>query len=204
MEHSEWHGQKILQAAPEAFIDVDIEADGVAGYGSILSIGAISPFGREFYCELKPTGDKWLDENKKFSEQHGLSHERLLAEGKDPLVAIREFAEWTEDVVVAEQKTNAVFCGFNASFDFPFIDLYMKEAGVVNPYGVAGFCTKSLAMALVSKHKTYWDWGRTKKSGLPQQFVPDGDFTHNALEDARYQQKIHLRLASFLCSNSVL
>jgi hypothetical protein len=204
MERSEWHGQKIVQAAPEAFIDVDIEADGIAGFGSILSIGAISPFGAEFYRELKPIGCRWLDDNKEFSEQHGLSHERLLIEGEEPLVAIREFAEWTRGVVATEQKTAAVFCAFNASFDFPFIDLYMKEAGVENPYGVAGFCTKSLAMALVSEHQTYWDWKRTKKSGLPAQFVPDGDFTHNALEDARYQQKIHFRMASFLCDNSVL
>jgi hypothetical protein len=63
-----------------------------------------------------------------------------------------------------------------------------------NPYGVAGYCIKSLAIALSD---TY-DWRQTTKGNLPAELVPEGDFTHNALEDARYQQKIHFALAAKL------
>lgn len=43
-----------------------------------------------------------------------------------------------------------------------------------------------------------WDWKSTSKSRLPRIVVPDEDFTHHALEDAQYQQKLHFGMAGVL------
>ena len=189
-------GVQHIQRAPQAFIDIDVEADGIAGYGSLLSIGAISPWGDEFYAELQPTNETFIDGNKEFCENHGLARERLLEEGQRPAEALSAFTNWTHNIVARETKQAPVFTAYNASYDFPLIDAYYKQFGLENPYGHAAFCIKSLAMAI--KGNLEWDWKQTGKGRLPASLVPDGDFTHNALEDARYQQKIHFRLAGLL------
>ena len=90
-------GREKVLAASQLYIDVDVKADGIAGYGSMVSIGAQSPTGESFYSEIRPYSKKFL-----------------------------------------------------------------------------------------------------KKSKLPPEILPDGDFTHHALEDAQYQQKIHFGLAALL------
>src|SRR6187200_2069925 len=86
---------------------------------------------------------------------------------------------------------------FNVGFDFPLVDLGMKEAGLKNPFGIAGYCIKSLANQLSPNY----DWSKTTKNKLPPEIIPEGDFTHNALEDAVYQQKIHNALVGALKLN---
>ncbi len=189
------HGRDILKQAPQLFIDLDVEADGIPGYGSLLSIGAVSPYGETFYAELKPAAEKYLPSNRSFAEAHGLERERLLREGEGPQRAIGNLARWTMDLTELHNKDKPVLAAFNASFDFPWIDLAMKEAGVLqNPFGIVGFCIKSLAMALPGAY----DWRKTAKGKLPAELIPPGKFTHNALEDAIYQQRIHFALASKL------
>lgn len=188
-------GKNVLQQAPQLYVDLDVEADGVPGYGSLLSIGAVSPWGETFYAELKPTSERYLPSNRAFAEDHNLERERLLSEGQNPREAICDLAAWTTGLVNQHNKSRAVLAAFNASFDFPWIDLAMKEASIEkNPFGVAGFCIKSLAMALSGAY----DWRKTTKGSLPTELVPSGDFTHNALEDAIYQQQIHFALAGKL------
>ena len=188
-------GRGILQDAPQAYIDLDVEADGKPGYGSLLSIGAVSPWGETFYTELQPSSDRFISSNRDFCEAHGLERDRLIEEGQEPQLALRGLAGWTTDLVEAHGKKQAVLAAFNASFDFPWVDLAMIEAGLEkSPFGIAGFCIKSLAMALPGEY----DWRKTAKGNLPAELVPEGDFTHNALEDAVYQQKIHFALAAKL------
>jgi hypothetical protein len=188
-------GREIVQQAPQLYIDLDVEADGIPGYGSLLSIGAVSPYGETFYAELKPMSEKYLPSNRAFCEAHNLERERLLQEADDPQSVIRNLARWAIDLTELHSKDKPVLSAFNASFDFPWIDLAMKEGGVEqNPFGVAGFCIKSLAMALPGAY----NWRKTTKGNLPVELVPPGDFTHNALEDAIYQQQIHFALAGKL------
>jgi len=179
-------GQEILRASPQLFIDVDIEADGIAGHGSILSIGAAALDGETFYSELRPASDLFLPGNQAFCAEHGLDRERLLAEALDADVVMRQFYEWVIDLSLKYEK-DPVFVGLNAGYDWPFIDLYFTQAGIPNPFGIAGDDLKSLVMPLGGR----WDWNDTKKSRMPEAIKPEGDFTHHALEDAQYQQKIH-------------
>lgn len=187
-------GREIVQGAPQAFIDLDVEADGIPGRGSLLSIGAVSPWGETFYAELRPANETFIPSNRAFCEAHNLNRERLLDEGQDPKTAARNLAQWAIDLTEAYDKQRPVLTAFNASFDGPWIDLAMKEADTANPFGVTAFCIQSLAMALPG----VYDWRKTSKANLPAEIVPDGEFTHNALEDAIYQQKVHFAMVAKL------
>jgi len=195
--HEQLHarGKEIIQNAPQLYFDVDVEADGIAGYGSLLSVGAVSPWGEKYYAELKPTSSRYIQSNHDFCEAHNLERVRLLDEGRDPEDVMEEFTEWVGNITEIYDKKRPVFSAFNASFDFPWVDLAMKEAGIFkNPFGVSGYCIKSLANTLSNNY----DWAQTAKGRLPAELVPEGDFTHNALKDAMYQQKIHNALVGTL------
>ena len=192
-------GREIVQSAPQLYVDLDVEADGVAGYGSLLSIGAVSPWGEQFYRELRPTSDLYIPENRLFCEAHGLQHARLLDEGVPPEQALRQLAEWEADLRSTYQKRGkSVLVAFNASYDFPLVNLEYARAKLDNPFGIAGYCVKSLAMAF----QPDYDWAMTSKNRLPEELIPDGDFTHNALEDAVYQQKLHFAMVGALSEHA--
>lgn len=190
-------GREIVQNAPELFIDIDVEADGIAGQGSLLSLGAVDPWGESFYRELRPVdANGFIPEYRDFTETHGMEHQRLIDEGIEPAVAMAEFSEWAKERREAHNKVgNIALVGFNASYDFPLVNIEFMRGGVESPFGHAGYCVKSLAMAL--KRPDY-SWKQTGKGRLPAAVLPEGDFTHHALDDAVYQQQIHYGLVGVL------
>ncbi len=184
-------GRVIAENAPQLYIDLDVESDGIAGRGSLLSIGAVTPWGDTFYRELRPMDEYgYIEGNREFCEVHGLAAERLRREGMPPNAAMADLDNWVRSGVQRYGKRAAVLVAFNASYDFPLIDLEFKRAGIETPFGVAGYCIKSLAAAITPDY----NWSLTSKSKLPDDVRPDGDFTHNALEDAEYQQRLHFAL----------
>jgi hypothetical protein len=180
-------GRDLVQESPQLIVDLDVESDGIAGYGSLLSIGAIGPWGDTFYRELKPTSDQWIEGNREFCESHGLERDRLLYEGMEPVRAIAELDEWTRTSMMKYGKTAAVLAAYNASYDFPWIALEFQRAGIENPYGHAGYCTESLLMAFEQNY----DWDKCGKKQFGADVKPEGALSHNALEDAIYQQQFH-------------
>jgi len=191
-------GREIVLAAPQLYVDVDVEADGIAGHGSMLSIGAQSPTGESFYSEIRPANDDYKAVNREFCEQHGLQRERLLQEAPDFKEVMANFHVWVTEVAGKTGKP-PVFTAFNAAFDWAFVDLYFIKAGYEkNPFGIAPFDLKSLALPLTGE----WNWSATYKNKLPGIIIPEGDFTHHALEDAQYQQKLHFGMAALLGANN--
>jgi hypothetical protein len=187
-------GKEIVLTAPQLYVDVDVEADGIAGYGSMLSIGAQSPTGESFYSEIKPYDSHYLEGHREFCEAHGLSIERLMAEGNDIKDVMDVFELWLRELRMKHGK-DPVFTAYNAAFDWAHVDLGFQLAGASeNPFGIAPFDLKSLAVPLTR----HWDFVATKKRSLPPEIIPDGDFTHHALEDAQYQQKLHFGMAALL------
>jgi hypothetical protein len=189
-------GREIIQDAPQAFIDIDVEADGVAGCGSLLSVGAVSPWGETFYAELQPTSERYVPSQRDFCDKLGLTRERLMDEGENPRLALRNLAHWAVDLTSAHDKQRPILAAFPASFDCAWIKGAMFEAGIIDdyPFGIGGFCLQSMAMALSGQH----DWRVTSKGRLPAELLPSDEFTHNALDDAKYQQKMHFALAAAL------
>jgi hypothetical protein len=183
-------GRDLVRQSPQLIVDLDVESDGIAGYGSLLAIGAVTPWGEEFYRELKPTSDTWIEGNREFCENHGLERDRLLREGVEPVRAIAELDEWTRAAMQRYGKHAAVLAAYNASYDFPWVALEYQRAGIDNPYGHAGYCTESLLMAF---EKNY-DWDACGKKQFGTDVKPDGVLSHNALEDAIYQQQFHFAI----------
>ena len=187
-------GREIVLNAPQLFISADIEADGRAGKGNLLSIGAITPDEKsEFYLELAPITDRHEPQQKKFCEENGLERKRLLREGELASAAIKSFKNW-----ILEQATRTgkdpVLVGFAAGWDHGFLDYYMAREDESNPLGFASFDLKSLSMGFDGK----WDWSATGKNSLPPQLMPEEAFTHNALDDAKWQQQLHFAMAAYV------
>lgn len=179
--------------APQLFINGDVEGDGWAGYGSMLSLGGIAPMGETFYVEIAPISGVWDEDQRQFCEDHGLRRERLAREGIPPLDAIRRFGDWVTMLTDTYQKP-AVLSAFNAGYDHGFIQQYSMLAGMKNPLGGAPYDIKSRAMGLTGE----WDWRLTSKGRLPEVLLPEGDFIHNALEDSAYQQHIDFALTGLI------
>lgn len=104
-----------------------MEADGIAGHGSLLSLGAQSATGEIFYSEIKPAFEDFISENREFCESHGLQRERLLAEALDFEAVMRLFSGWVDRLKKSTGK-QPVFTAFNAAFDWALVDLYFVKA----------------------------------------------------------------------------
>lgn len=205
----------IVNRSKEIFIDFDVEGDGPAGYGSLASIGAVAPTGERFYVEVRPQTTESLLGPREFCDGLGLTHEYLEANGVSIEEAGRRFKQWVDELK-QKYKKPAVAVAFNAGYDWAHIDLAFARASVVfpgdfprkegakqpqhNPFGVAPFDTKSLAMALPRPHQEglTWSWRETAKNNLPEEVSPDLEFTHNALEDSIYQQQQHFAMVGML------
>ena len=70
-----------------------------------------------------------------------------------------------------------------------FINWYFESFAGGNPFGFGGIDIKSYFMGLSGR-----EWSRTTSSQLPDEFQPDEPQTHNALDDARAQASIFLKL----------
>ena len=151
----------------------------------MLSLGACIVGDREatFYVELKPISTDFVPEALKVS---GFDLNHLEQDGKPPADAMKAFRSWVE-TETGDHK--AVFVGFNACYDWQFVNWYLESFAGGNPFGFGGIDIKSYFMGLSGK-----PWSKTTSSQLPPEFQPDEPQTHNALDDARAQASIFLKL----------
>lgn len=170
----------------EVYISVDIEASGpIPGKYSMLSLGAClidNPL-EHFYIELKPINDNFVPDALKVS---GLTLAQLVEKGISPAQAMRSFQHWVQIVV---NKQRAVFVGFNASFDWSFVNWYFYMFLGSNPFGIDALDIKSYYMG-----QSGCLWKETTSSRLPQSFQPTHQQTHNALDDAIAQGETFKKL----------
>ena len=167
----------------EAYISVDVEASGpVPGKYSMLSVGAclVEDPSKEFYCEIKPISLEYVEEALKVS---GFSLEKLTAEGETPIHAMQKLSEWTAAV---SESREPVLVGFNASFDWSFINYYMHVFVGRNVFGIGALDIKAYYMG-----KAAVRWRETKSSKLPQHLTPTRppSENHNALRTPNIRRK---------------
>lgn len=184
MSTDQGHGNSnILE---EAYISVDIETAGpVPGEYSMVSLGAclVNNPAEQFYIELKPINDNCLSEALKVS---GLTFEQLTATGINPAEAMSSFQNWVQRVT---DNQRMVFVGFNASFDWSFVNWYFHVFLGENPFGIGALDIKSYYMGLSGCL-----WQETTSSRLPLSFQPSHRQSHNALDDAIAQAEIFKKL----------
>jgi DNA polymerase III epsilon subunit-like protein len=172
----------------EIFISVDVEASGpIPGEYSMLSIGAccVDDIGNTFYRELKPISDRIIPEALAIS---GLKLDNLQRFGADPADAMEEFEAWITSTASGKKP---VFVGFNASFDWAFVNYYFHKFLNRNPFGIGALDIKAYYMGAVGS-----TWSDTKSSKIPNSLRPHREEgrEHNALVDAQYQAEIFRRL----------
>lgn len=167
----------------EVFISVDVEAAGpIPGEYSLLSIGAcdVRDDTTAFECLIKPISRKV---DAKAIEVTGLNLDDLERNGLRPAEAMEDFRRWIEQTSGREGRP--VFVGFNASFDWSFVNYYFHKYLGENPFGFAALDIKSLYMGA-----TGCAWNETRSSRIASQLKPKLKGTHNALQDARYQAEM--------------
>lgn len=174
-----------IPETPETFVSVDIEAAGPnPSQYSLLTIGA-TIVGRPrstLYLELRPVNQNFVPEALALSR---LSMARLAEHGLEPSQGMREFEAWLK----AEAKGKPVFVGFNAAFDWMFVNDYFYRFLGRNPFGHAPIDIKSFYMGVKCV-----PWEGTSLREVSLQYLGDRQFTHHALRDAMDQAEIFEKL----------
>lgn len=165
------------------YVSVDIETAGPnpARY-SLLSIGAclVTKPKIAFYVELQPDHPDAEPDALKVCK---LSLEQLATRGTPPAEAMARFERWLKDVIPPAARP--LFCGFNAPFDWMFVNDYFHRYLGHNPFGHAALDIKSYYMGLAGV-----SWSETSMHHLSQHYLNGMGLSHHALQDARDQAEL--------------
>jgi DNA polymerase III epsilon subunit-like protein len=167
----------------EVFLSVDVETAGpIPGEYSLLTIGAcnIEDPTDTFSCALKPITHH---ADPAALEVTGLSLVQLEQDGLEPAVGMQLFGEWVRQS--AGHDGTPIFVGFNASFDWSFINYYFHLYLGENPFGFAALDIKSMYMGAARS-----SWSNTRSSQIAAVLHPTLSGDHDALHDAQYQAEL--------------
>lgn len=171
----------------ETYISVDVEAAGpLPPAYSMLSLGAVVVDDPQatFYVEFKPLNDKSVPAAMKVV---GRTLQDFARIGRDPKDAMAAFRDWLDSVAKA---ATPVFVGFNATFDWTFVNFYFHQYLGENPFGIGGIDIKSYYMGLSGG-----TWEDTRSSRIPAELKDSSRrHTHNALDDAIEQAALFRRM----------
>lgn len=175
-----------MMSNAEIYISVDVEASGpFPPTYSMLSIGAcvVGAPGASFYAELKPISERVVTEAIKIV---GKPLEHFSKCGRESKIVMAEFEEWVKSISGGQTP---VFVGFNAAFDWAFVNLYFHTYLGRTPFGIAPLDIKAYFMGLKGV-----EWEGTRSSRIPAMFKGPAAQTHNALDDARSQAQMFERM----------
>ncbi|MDQ2697707.1 MAG: 3'-5' exonuclease [Actinomycetota bacterium] len=174
---------------PEVYISVDVETAGAnPARFAMLSIGAclVDDPTTTFYVELKPDRDEVNEQALAIS---GLSMLTLAQEGIDSADAMLRFEAWVHEVV--PEGSLPIFVGFNAAFDWMFVDDYFQRYLDRNPFGHTALDIKAYSMGMLDS-----TWGATSLRVLSPKYLTGRPLAHNALADAQDQAELFRALRS--------
>lgn len=169
---------------PELYVSVDTEASGpIPGEYSLLSIGAciVGNTDKSFYAELKPIS---MSATPSALAVTKFKMDTQLEIGLEPIEALRSFEEWIKNRT-ANDTLRPVMVGFNAPFDWTYINWYFLKYLQRNIFGICPIDIKSYMMGMCKIL-----WGETTKRKMPKIFKSNLPHTHNALDDAKEQAEI--------------
>jgi len=152
----------------------------------MLSLGAVVVDRSQdtHYVELRPINTNAIPAAMKVV---GRPLEDFARVGRDPKDAMGEFRAWIATVAGGGRP---VFVGFNATFDWAFVNYYFHEYLGENPFGIGGIDIKAYYMGLSGS-----TWEDTRSSRIPATFKKKSlRHTHNALDDAVEQAEMFRRM----------
>jgi ribonuclease T len=170
----------------ERYVSVDVETSGpIIGRHSLLALGACfcDDFGQKFGRSVQPISTEFVPEAM---EIVGRPLEAFESEGQPPQEVFGAFARW---VLESCSGATPVFVGFNAAFDWGFVNWYFLMFCGSNPFGVAPLDIKAYYAGFAGA-----DWEATRSSRLPERFKGPAPHSHDALEDAIEQANIFNRI----------
>jgi DNA polymerase III epsilon subunit-like protein len=170
----------------EFYVSVDIEAAGpVPAIYSMLSLGAaaVDDLSINFYAELKPINRKSIPDAMKVV---GRTLADFANTGRDPKETMSAFTDWLHTIA---GNRKLVFVGFNAAFDWAFVNYYFQRYLHKNPFGYGAIDIKSYYMGLSGS-----TWEDTRSSRIPSELKGKTRHTHNALNDAIEQAEIFSKM----------
>ena len=187
--------------AGDLYISADIEADGpIPGKHSMLAFGlavagrfdnrsfeAVDPSATTFYRELRPISDE-VDPGA--LRVAGLDRDRLKEAGALPAEAMAEAARWIEDQAGADRP---VLVGYPVVFDWLFLHWYFVAFLGESPFGFSG----ALDMKTIYQQKANVPLDSAGRNDLPPELRATRPHTHNALDDAREQAEVFMKLRAF-------
>lgn len=173
-----------MRPMPErpAYVSVDVETAGPSpSRHALLAIGACLVDDPEigFYAELRPTSD---DADPGALAVSGLSLAELRKSGEEPDAALDRFEHWLGEVTPTGRP---VFVGFNAPFDWMFVNDYFHRYRAGNPFGHSAVDIKAVFMGLAGV-----DWDATGFAQVAARYGEPTSLSHNALADARAQARL--------------
>lgn len=171
----------------DIYISMDVEADGpIPADYSMSSFGAVvaDDMTKTFYAELKPITSRFDPQAAAVS---GLDRDKLTKFGMEPSVAMRDLNSW---VLAVAGGRKPIFVAFNATFDWGFVNWYFHHFVGSNPFGISGLDVKAYYMGLRRKML----WADTAKRNIPKVFMSSLPHTHNALDDAKEQAEMFMKL----------
>ncbi len=175
--------------SPEIYVSVDVETAGPnPSQYSLLSIGAClaADPNRSFYVELKPVNGNYDSQALQIS---GLSMEELNRTGLAPADAMRQFESWLAALV--PQGSLPVFVGFNAPFDWMFVNDYFHRYLGHNPFGHTALDIKALYMGMSGV-----PWTETTMRLVAPSYADHPALSHHALHDAEDQAQLFVKILS--------
>lgn len=194
-------GERFRSACPAScsvkmdfYFSADVETDGpIPGPFSMLSFALVpagtfdgqafvrpSAYERSFYAELKPISESFDPEALRVN---GFDRARLMVEGTDPQVAMREAADW---VSAHSRGGRPVLVAFPLSFDWSWLYWYFVRFAHGSPFEHSRCFDLKTAFA-VKAHVPIAEAGRSR---VPSHLRGPHKHTHNALDDAIEQAQL--------------
>jgi DNA polymerase III epsilon subunit-like protein len=96
---------------------------------------------------------------------------------------MRCFGDWASGLVDTDKTL--VFVGFNAPFDWSFVNYYFHRFIGQNPFGFAALDIKAYYMGA-----TGCSWADTRSNRIAEALKPQRTGDHQALHDALYQAEL--------------
>lgn len=172
-----------MQNIRERFISVDVETSGpIPGEFSLLTLGAcdVDRDDLTFSCMVQPLNQ---NADPEALAATGLSLSELARTGASPAEAMNNFAQWLQSLRGEAEKL--VFVGFNAPFDWSFVNYYFYRFTRDNPFGFSALDIKAYYMGA-----TGCTWSDTRSSLIGDRLQPRRAPSHDALQDALYQAEL--------------